>query len=150
MFKSIVFVLEILSWVLNCLLSLYRYNYMYFLNLCTQADFEADHDFCFHYITLDFIRERNNKGCSFFKSYYFWTILKYISKFPGVQIKNLLINIINRFILKREWTMYRCVGQPQISSLIWWNTTPPWYESSSCRNHSRMMMWVYTQRQHDK
>lgn len=43
----------------------------------------------------------------------------------------------------REWMTFRCVGQPQIFSLIWWSTTPPWYESLLCRNLSRMMMWVY-------
>lgn len=45
----------------------------------------------------------------------------------------------------REWMMFRCVGQPQIFSPIWWSTTPPWYENSSCRSLSRMMMWVYKQ-----
>lgn len=43
----------------------------------------------------------------------------------------------------REWMTFRCVGQPQISSLISWSTTPRWYESLLCRSLSRTMMWVY-------
>lgn len=42
----------------------------------------------------------------------------------------------------REWMTFRCGGLPQISSPIWWSTTPPWYESLSCRSLSRTTTWV--------